>query len=144
LVPQFTQPAQTFSPADRRLTVVVRVRGWPSTVHLVAELPSDDRSNLTRLWVEFDVQAWLGLRGEAFGWAGDRAILEGCGVSGYDEEDCLRLLSVEVFGGRALPPVRRSVHDVDVSALPDRIRAQIGVPIYRGVWFPALNRRPPD
>jgi hypothetical protein len=104
----------------------------------------NDRQGLVRLWVEFDLEAALGLvRGQAFGWAGGPMWVEGCGVSGYDESDCLRLLSDEVFGGRLLPPLRRSILNVDVSALPDRVRVRVGVPVYRGVWFPPLNRRPP-
>ena len=71
------------------------------------------------------------------------ARFEGCGVSGYDEADCLRLLGEEFFTGRPLPPIVRSVANVDVSTLPDRVRAKAGVPVYRGVWFPPLNRRPP-
>lgn len=109
----------------------------------MVEHGSKGDSILTRLWVEFDVQAWLGLdEREPWGWMGDLAILDGCGVSGFDEADCLRLVSDAVFRGRPLPPVRRSVRNVDVSALPERIRSEMGVPVYRGVWFPALNRRP--
>jgi hypothetical protein len=105
----------------------------------------NDRQGLVRLWVEFDIEATLGLaKGQAFGWAGGPPLwFEGCGVSGYDESDCLRLLSKMVFGGLPLPPLRRTILNVDVSALPDRVRSRVGVPVYRGVWFPPLNRRPP-
>jgi hypothetical protein len=106
---------------------------------------ANDRQGLFRLWVEFDIEPAFGLvAGQAVGWAGGPPIwAQGCGVSGYDEVDCLRLLSDVLFGGRPLPPLRRSIPSIHVSALPDRVRARVGVPVYRGVWFPPLNRRPP-
>ena len=48
-------------------------------------------------------------------------------MSGYDEADCLHLLSDALFGGRPLPPVQQSIPNVDVSTLPDRVRARVGV-----------------
>ena len=65
----------------------------------------------------------------------------GCGVSGYDEEDCLDLVRTEIFDGRPLPEVRKRVPDIDVSSLPDHLQAYLGNPAARGVWFPPLNLR---
>ncbi len=103
---------------------------------------------LHRLWVEFDVEAALG-HAEGQPWAftlpaGAPGWLLGCGVSGYDRDDCLELLRQQFFTERAMPPIRREVPDVDVATLPELVRIQMGVTVYRGVWFPALNRRPPD
>ncbi len=111
----------------------------------VSHVSSNSGNGLVRLWVEFDVRAALGLPPETqvYGLTSVPPWFEGCGVSGYDEADCLRLLREEFFAGRPLPPVARSVVGVDVSALPERVRAKAGVPVYRGVWFPPLNRRPP-
>jgi hypothetical protein len=104
-------------------------------------------NGLVRLWVEFDLRAALGLPPEQQAYGLTLTSIppwyEGCGVSGYDEADCLRLIREEFFPGRPLPPIVRSVVGVDVSALPDLVRAKVGVPVYRGVWFPPLNRRPP-
>ncbi len=107
---------------------------------------TDPPGQLFRLWVEFDVYAALGIpEGAPFGLTGGPpAWWQGCGVSGYDEADCLALLRREIFRGGPLPPLRRSIPNLDVSTLPDDIRAQVGVPVYRGVWFPANNRRPRD
>ena len=114
-----------------------------------------DRSGLLRLWLELE-PPWLTRAHGAGGGAGVVAVAGsfrrgeypdiyrwGCGVSGYDEDDCLDLLRKHVFGGRALPSVTRRIRSVDVSMLPERVRASLGVTVYRGVWFPALNRQPP-
>jgi hypothetical protein len=70
--------------------------------------------------------------------------LEGCGVSGYDEADCLALVREELFEDRELPPIRLRVPSVDVSTLPDNVRRSLGVPVYRGVSFPSRNQLPPN
>ena len=66
----------------------------------------------------------------------------GAGVTGYDVDDCLSLV------GRAivlepLPPVVRTVDDVDVDGF-ELSGASSVVPVWRGVWFPPLNRVGPD
>ena len=110
----------------------------------------DRPGDLFRLWVEFDHLAYLRSRGltakpgEAFVYGGFPPVwVDGCGVSGYDEDDCLTLLSAQVSEGRELPPVLRGVPMIDVSTLPKHVRDRMGVSVYRGVWFPALNREPP-
>ena len=63
----------------------------------------------------------------------------GCGVSGYDEVDCLALVRAHLFMGRPLPEFRNRVPDVDVSTLPATVQERLGNPASRGVWFPDLN-----
>ena len=65
--------------------------------------------------------------------------LDGCGVSGFDEEDCLALVRQQIFQGEELPEVRDRVPDVDVATLPQHLRDHLGNPSLRGVWFPPLN-----
>ena len=113
----------------------------------------DRPGDLFRLWVEFDCRAYLVSRGVSVEPEKPRIVMsigglptwwDGCGVSGYDEGDCLALVREQVFEGRELAPILRRVPGVDVSTLPKHVRDAIGVPVYRGVWFPARNRRPPD
>ncbi|MGO9874057.1 MAG: hypothetical protein ACLPVY_09685 [Acidimicrobiia bacterium] len=69
------------------------------------------------------------------------AFTDGCGVTGYDEDDCLALLREEIFQGHPLPEIRNRVPDVDVSTLPEHLQHHLGNPVFRGVWFPPLNLR---
>lgn len=72
-----------------------------------------------------------------------RSVTSGVGVTGYDEEDCLRLIE-ETFGG-PLPPVERVLVDVtfeqaaELGAGPN----WIAVMAWRGVWFPPRNQGGP-
>lgn len=60
----------------------------------------------------------------------------GCGVTGFDLDDALRLVK-DRFGS-ATPPISSVVEDVDVSTLDaGHVLPNMGVVIYRGVWFPA-------
>jgi hypothetical protein len=63
----------------------------------------------------------------------------GCGVTGYDEGDCLALVRAQLFAGRPLPEFRDRVPDIDVSTLPTPVQQHLGNPASRGVWFPDLN-----
>jgi hypothetical protein len=65
--------------------------------------------------------------------------VDGCGVSGFDERDCLALVREHIFHGEQLPEVRDRVPDVDVATLPEQLRDHLGNPSRRGVWFPTLN-----
>jgi hypothetical protein len=42
---------------------------------------------------------------------------DGCGVSGFDESDCLALVREQLFNGEELPETCDRVPDVDVSTL---------------------------
>jgi hypothetical protein len=71
-------------------------------------------------------------------------MLYGCGVTGFDEEDCWRRIRAEVFVDNRMPPPRVVVLDIDVSTLdPVTVLPRIGNPAALGVWFPAWNVRPP-
>jgi hypothetical protein len=82
---------------------------------------------LRRYWIEF---------------APSDAPLEtklGCGVTGFDRDDALRLLA-EALGVEPPAPTR-VVEDVDVSALdPGHVLPNMYPPSERGVWFPMLTR----
>jgi hypothetical protein len=83
---------------------------------------------LHRYWFNFelpDVKARLAIYGL------------GCGVTAYDYADAINLMKELVFKACEMPPIRTVVEDVDVSTLnPKHVRINMGVPIYRRVWFP--------
>jgi hypothetical protein len=61
----------------------------------------------------------------------------GCGVTAYDYDDAISLMNDHLFSAQEIPPIRRVIETVDVSTLDAKhVRVNIGVPIYRGVWFP--------
>jgi hypothetical protein len=63
-----------------------------------------------------------------------RLLGRGAGVTGYDEADCLRLLTDAL--GDDLSPVARSERNPTID---DRLATEIGNVAWRGVWFPRLN-----
>jgi hypothetical protein len=85
---------------------------------------------LRRYWFEFDLS-------QSPAPAADSE--DGCGVTAYDYDDVLDLMKEGVFGESGLPPIRNVVEDIDISALDEtRVRSRIGMPVFRGVWFPAI------
>lgn len=81
---------------------------------------------LRRYWIEFEPNSDPGGRVRA-----------GCGVTAFDREDAFRLLRERVFAGEELPPIRRVIENVEISALdPGHVRPNMGTPLRRGVWFP--------
>ena len=84
---------------------------------------------LRRYWFEFDRPK---PEGPGVNWE------QGCGVTAYDYEDALTLMKESVFSDRNLPPIRNVIEDIDISALDEeRVRSKIGIPVFRGVWFPS-------
>ena len=81
---------------------------------------------LHRFWIEFEP-------GSGIAWPPRWA----CGVTAYSLDDAMQLLRLRVFRECDVPPVRKVVEDVDITTL-DRghVRPNMGVPIWRGVWFP--------
>ncbi|WP_155370886.1 hypothetical protein [Catellatospora vulcania] len=103
-----------------------------------------DNPDLTRYWFVFDLTDHrpppLG-PGEVRLDGGTRLyrILErGAGVTGYDEQDCLRLL--EDCAGEPLPPLRRALRNPPIAP---NWRGPLGNPAWRGVWYPVANMSGP-
>jgi hypothetical protein len=83
---------------------------------------------LRRYWFQFDISQ-------------SRARLAryglGCGVTAYNYDDAINLMKELVFRDGEFPPIRSCIEDVDISTLDEKhVRPNMGVPIYRGVWFP--------
>jgi hypothetical protein len=82
---------------------------------------------VTRFWIKVD---------EATAPSAAAVSRLGYGVTAYNLEDALALLTDRVFGGHA-PPVESVVENVDVSTLDEgHIRPNMEAPTFRGVWFP--------
>jgi hypothetical protein len=106
-------------------------------------VPSRDGS-LDRFWFEFDWGKHFG-RPETLKLVFGDPLPAGCGVTGYDENDCRRLWSLRVFDGRPLRPLSRVISEVDVDALRREGKlGACGVTAWRGVWSPPLNLAEPD
>jgi hypothetical protein len=113
-------------------------------------VPHEDAESpdLVRYWFEFDVfdlrppppaPGTVSLDG---GTVAYRFCWRGVGATGYDERDCLELIA-QAISPEGLPPVSKSLRNVDVSALPITT-SEVGVPAWRGIWFPRINLRGPD
>jgi hypothetical protein len=84
-------------------------------------------------WIEFGASLLGGH--EEIGW-----LHKVCGVTAFTLDDALYLVSKQVCDGRSLPPVRTIIEDVNLATLdPGHVRPHIGVPIFRGVWFPRVD-----
>ncbi|MEV0708564.1 hypothetical protein [Nocardia aurea] len=80
-----------------------------------------------RFWIEFELEkrpSWL--------W-------QGIGVTGFDVRDCLSMVAAELFGDEPMPPVRRITVDISLAEPPPAGRGYLGVPVWRGVWYPPRN-----
>jgi hypothetical protein len=63
----------------------------------------------------------------------------GCGVTAYSYEDALVVLRERRFKNDLLPSIHKVIEDIDVSTLdPGHVLPNIGVPIWRGIWFPRI------
>jgi len=100
----------------------------------------DRLGSVRRLWVTF-VHAQTGPFGDTLTDPVGFALLHGCGVTGFDDQDALDRMKVELFEARPMPDIDSVTLDVDVSTLdPDNVLPFIGDPTTLGVWFPKVWR----
>ena len=105
-----------------------------------------DEPGLVRYWFAFDVAALAPEKTPGTivldgGTPAYRLCGRGVGVTGYDEADCLAITAA-VVSPEPLPPIMSATREIDVSSL-DLDPQYVGVTAWRGVWYPALNRRGP-
>jgi hypothetical protein len=108
-----------------------------------------DRPDLRRLGLEFDVSdhepeplppGHIQLDGGDLVW---RAFGRGVGVTGYDEADCLQLVT-DAYQ-LPVPPITVRIADVTIGTLEERSRPAaaavrlLSVMVWRGVWYPSPN-----
>jgi len=91
---------------------------------------------LIRYWFRFDVKF-----GDSYDSLG---LLLGCGVTAFGYEDAIELMKENIFKEKEMPPIKEFVENVDISTLDlKHIAPAMGVPIYRGIWYPGLYFRSP-
>jgi hypothetical protein len=89
-------------------------------------------SLLKRFWFEFDIS-----KDDLHRYSSYSGLKMGCGVTAFSYEDALVVLRERRFKKDPLPSIRNVIEEIDVSTLdPDHVLPNIGVPIWRGIWFP--------
>jgi hypothetical protein len=86
---------------------------------------------LTRFWFEFEANNE------------DWRSRTGCGVTAYNYQDAIRLLTKYLFEDAPLPTIIKVIEDIDVSTLDaNHILVNLGAPPnLRGIWWP-VGRTP--
>ena len=90
---------------------------------------------LKRYWFEFDFSTG-DLR--SYGYLPPY----GCGITAYDYADALWIMRHFILRENELPKFSQVIENVDVSTLKMQnisIELGLGVPVWRGVWYPAYN-----
>lgn len=85
-----------------------------------------------RFWFEFDLPPWEPRLAPLF------ILYYGVGVTGFDAADCLWMVR-DLVPVPSLPPVRSITPDVSLADFTPPSRIGLGVPVWRGVWFPPVN-----
>lgn len=87
-----------------------------------------------RYWLHFDISGiYL------------RVLPPVVGVTGQDLDDCLEIIAHRY--GQHVPPMTRVVEDPDLTDFqPDTVPGgwSLGVPVWRGVWYPPENITGPE
>ncbi|WP_459545824.1 hypothetical protein [Nocardia sp. X0981] len=86
-------------------------------------------ATVRRFWIEFDRD-----RATALWWTAPYA-----GVTGFDERDCLAMVADLIPSYEELPPVRAITADISLAQELPVNRSALGVPVWRGVWYPPMN-----
>ena len=106
-----------------------------------------NRSGLTRFWFEFELPPYplepgIHLDGPEW-WKPIRRLTYGVGVTGWDRNDCLHMISRHLLDDDDLPPIRQEIVDVDIRTLDQlHVVPNMGVCSWRGIWYPRLNLDP--
>ncbi|MFT3750125.1 MAG: hypothetical protein QM768_17540 [Agriterribacter sp.] len=81
-----------------------------------------------RYWFEFDIKS-------AFDFPPGIGI--GCGVTAFDYNDALRIMSEKIFFSIKIPPIKKYIENVDIHELDqNHVIPNMKVPLERGIWFP--------
>jgi hypothetical protein len=91
--------------------------------------------SVRRFWIEFDLPPFDDLVRERDA----RLVLYcGVGVTGFDLADCLWMVR-DLRPFSFLPPVSKVVPDISLADFTPAAGLSLGVPVWRGVWYPAVN-----
>jgi hypothetical protein len=87
-----------------------------------------------RFWFEFDLASPGSQPEPTFA-----CLSLGVGVTGFDVADCLWMIR-DLLPTARMPPIRSVTPDVSLAEFAPRAPG-LGVPVWRGVWFPPDNLR---
>ena len=91
-------------------------------------------TGLKRYWFEFDFPS---PRLSHYGYI---PLYGCCGITAFDYKDALKIMRRFILREDETPIFKRVVENFDVSTIEEEnIRLNLGVPIWRGVWYPAYN-----
>lgn len=63
-----------------------------------------------------------------------------CGITAFDYDDALKIMRLFILRDNEEPIFSRTVKNIDVSTIEDmNIIPNLGVPVWRGVWYPSYN-----
>ncbi|MDQ6785653.1 MAG: hypothetical protein M3033_02380 [Acidobacteriota bacterium] len=63
-----------------------------------------------------------------------------CGITAFDYDDALKIMHRFLLRENEIPIFNQVVENVDVSAILDKdVHFNLGVSVWRGVWYPAYN-----
>lgn len=61
----------------------------------------------------------------------------GCGISAYNYEDAIQLISEKVFTNDVIPGIDSVIEGIDISTLDEaHVLPNMGDVTVRGIWFP--------
>ena len=84
---------------------------------------------LTRYWIEFDHTSSI-----------DARMTPWVGVTAWTLDDALYLVRSLLFAGRTLPPMLRTIENVDVSQLDAKhVLHHVHPSNERGIWYPMIT-----
>jgi hypothetical protein len=91
-------------------------------------------NSLKRYWFEFD------FGDDELSRYGYLPISRGCGITAYDYDDALHIMRYFLIQDKEMLRLGRVIENIDISTIEDmNIIPNLGVPVWRGVWYPAFN-----
>jgi hypothetical protein len=83
---------------------------------------------MTRYWFEFDFTNYINI---------PYGVILGCGVTGHEYEDVIKILKEKVFANKDLPQIKRVVENINLEELDqNHVIPNMLPPSNRGIWFP--------
>jgi len=83
---------------------------------------------MIRYWFEFDFTNYSNI---------PYGVIMGCGVTGYEYEDAIKILKEKVFVNKELPQIRKVVENINIGELDqNHVIPNMSPPSNRGIWFP--------
>jgi len=83
---------------------------------------------MIRYWFKFDLASY---EDAPFG------VIIGCGVTGYNYNDAVKILKEKVFKNGELPNIKNVIENVNIQDLDqNHVIPNMEPPNRRGVWFP--------